>query len=147
VGSGGSGAGSGGTAAGAGGSAAGSAGSAGAAAAAGSGGSGGSAATCQELLAQATSELTAARACNLAHNATQCTGKVKTTCNCEVPVEDPDSPETQAYEATLKQINENRCVQVCPAIACVAVNHAQCQASAIFSTAGSCVSGYGPTTF
>ncbi|MEP7052614.1 MAG: hypothetical protein ABJB12_19760 [Pseudomonadota bacterium] len=141
-------AGAGGTSAGAGGTSAGAGGTS-----AGAAGSGGAEPTCNELLAEATTELAAARACNIARNVTQCTGKVKTTCNCEVPVENQDSPETQAYEATLKQINEQKCVQVCPAIACVAANHAQCLVSGAYTnlgaygTAGTCVAGYGLTPF
>lgn len=129
-----------------------SAGSGGAANTAGSGGSsagsagaGGGQPTCQDLIAQAASQLEAARACNLARNVEQCTGKVKTTCNCEVPVENQNSAETQAYEATLKQINQKKCVQICPAIACTPVNRAQCRASNVGSSAGTCIASFGPT--
>ncbi len=133
-------AGSGGNAAGGSAGSTGSAGSGGSTA--GSGGSGGTELTCSELLAQAAKQLQAARACNVAKNAEQCTGKVK-TCNCDVPVENEDSAETQAYEATLKQINQKKCVQVCPALACTPVNRAQCRASSAASTAGTCVSNFG----
>jgi len=111
---------------------------------AGAGGSGGDP-TCSQLLAEATTELAAARVCTFAANAEQCTGTVKTVCNCEVPVEG-DSATTKAYEATLKQINDKHCTQVCPAIACLAVSHAQCSVSTPGTTQGTCVAGFGVLT-
>jgi hypothetical protein len=107
---------------------------------------GGNGPTCSELLTQAATELTAARACNVALNAQQCTGTVETTCNCEVPVEKDNSPATKAYQATLKQIQTKRCVQACPAIACSPVINAQCRASTPSSTQGSCVAGFAMPT-
>ncbi len=129
-------AGAGGSAAGAGGSSAGSAGTAG------TGGSVSTEPTCKDLYAKAATQLEAARACNVAKNAEQCTGTVKTTCNCEVPVESEGSAETQAYEATLKQINQKKCSQVCAAIACSPVNHAQCRANSASTVVGTCVSNF-----
>jgi len=113
---------------------------------AGAGGDGGGDPTCSQLLAEATPELTAARVCNLAANAEQCTGTVQTVCNCEVPVESGDSLATKAYEATLKQIKAKHCSQVCPAIACLAVNHAQCSVSNFGTTDGTCVASFGLPT-
>ena len=124
----------GGNAAGAGGSSAG---------AAGSGGSVSTEPTCKDLYAKASTQLEAARACNVAKNVEQCTGTVKTTCNCEVPVESEGSAETQAYEATLKQINQKKCTQVCPAIVCLQVTHAQCRANSADTVVGTCVSNPG----
>ncbi|HEX3852930.1 MAG TPA: hypothetical protein VHW01_18330 [Polyangiaceae bacterium] len=120
---------------------AGSAGSSGAGA-----GGGGTEPTCSQLLAEAATELTAARACNLAANAEQCTGAVETVCNCQVPVEKSDSAATKAYEATLKQINAKHCSQVCPAIACFPVTHAQCKATEPGSSKGSCIASFGIPT-
>jgi hypothetical protein len=124
--------------------------SAGGAAGAGSGGKGGNAGSaggssepsCKDLLAQATTQLEAARACNIAENVLQCTGKVNTTCGCQVPVERSDSVATNAYEATLKQIQAKHCVQACPAIACAPVSRAQCRATTAGSTKGMCVASF-----
>jgi hypothetical protein len=93
-----------------------------------SGGSGGPSGnpTCQDLIATAARQLDAARVCNTAGNAEQCTGTVSATCGCQVPVESDDSPETKAYLATLALIQEQHCIQVCPAIACV-FGHAECK--------------------
>lgn len=93
------------------------------------GGSGGGSSepTCQELFARAEKELAAAQTCNVAADAKQCTGKVESTCGCQVPVQRGDSPESKTYEDTLKQIDKQNCHQVCPALACVPVNFAQCK--------------------
>jgi hypothetical protein len=122
---------------------AGTAGSAGSGAGA---GGGSSEPTCSQLLTQASTELTAARACNLAVNAEQCTGAVETVCNCQVPVEKDDSVATKAYGATLKQLNAKHCSQVCPAIACAPVLRATCRADGPGTTKGSCVAGFGVPT-
>jgi len=92
-----------------------------------SNGGGGGAPTCQDLLTTAADQLDAARACDNSGNVVQCTGEVNTTCGCEVPVESNDSAETKAYLATLAQIQEQHCVQACPALACVVAAHAQCK--------------------
>lgn len=88
---------------------------------------GGGAPTCQDLLTAAATELDAARACDNSGNAVQCTGEVSETCGCQVPVESNDSAETKAYLATLALIEQDHCVQVCPALACVVAAHAQCK--------------------
>jgi hypothetical protein len=103
---------------------------------------GGNEPTCAELFTQAATELTAARACNVGANAEQCTGKVDTTCNCQVPVEKDDSPATKAYLATLKQLQSKHCSQVCPAIACTPVFNTQCRASSAGSKQGTCVASF-----
>jgi len=121
-------------------------GEAGGGAGSGSGGKGsaggGNEPTCVELYAQAATELTAARACNVGANAEQCTGKVDTTCNCQVPVEKDDSPATKAYQATLKQLQSKHCSQACPAIACTPVLNPQCRASSAGSKQGMCVASF-----
>ena len=96
---------------------------------AGSAGGGGEL-TCNELFTQAGQQLEAARACNIAQDITQCTGKVTSPCNCEVPVEREDSAETKAYLATLKQLDKKKCALLCPASVCLPANHAQCSAPA-----------------
>jgi hypothetical protein len=103
---------------------------------------GGNEPTCSELFTQAATELTVARACNVAADAEQCTGQVDTTCNCQVPVEKDDSPATKAYQATLKQIQSKHCSQVCPAIACSPVFNAQCRATSPGSNKGTCVASF-----
>ena len=124
------------------------AGSAGAGAGSGGAGSGGAAGggggelTCTKLFAQATKQLEAAQTCSLAANAMQCTGEVNNLCGCEVPVQRDNSAETQAYLATLKQIEKQKCTQVCPAIACFPVSFARCKANSPGSTGGTCVSGF-----
>jgi hypothetical protein len=95
--------------------------------------------TCKELYVRAEKELAAAQACNVAVDSKQCTGKVKTTCGCEVPVQRGDSPETNTYEDTLKQIDKKNCNQPCPAVACAPVNFAQCRAP-MGSIMGTCTS-------
>ena len=122
--------------------AAGSAGSGGGSAGgSGSGGSGGEL-TCAQLFAQANKQLEAARSCNLAMNVTQCTGEVNNLCGCEVPVQRDSSAETKAYLATLKQIEKQKCSQICPAIACFPVNHAQCKPNSQSGLVGTCVSNF-----
>ena len=106
-------------------------------------GAGGGELGCPELLAQAEKQLEAARACNNAVDAEQCTGKVKTTCNCDVPVERADSDESDAYLETLKQIQKKKCVKVCPALACLPVAHAVCQPSSMGSSTGQCTASFG----
>jgi hypothetical protein len=118
------------------------AGTAGSVSSGGASAGGGNEPTCAQLLSQAATELTAARACNLAANAEQCTGAVETVCNCEVPVEKNGSAASDAYEATLKEIRAKHCSQVCPAIACLPVTRAQCRATTPESTKGSCVAGF-----
>ncbi len=92
-----------------------------------SNGGGGGAPTCQDLQTTAADQLDAARACDNSGNVVQCTGEVNTTCGCQVPVESNDSAETKAYLATLAQIEQQHCVQACPALACVVAAHAQCK--------------------
>ncbi len=103
---------------------------------------GGNEPTCAELFTQAATELTAARACNVDANAEQCTGKVETTCNCQLPVEKDDSPATKAYQATLKQLQSKHCSQVCPAIACTPVFNPQCRATTPGDNKGTCVASF-----
>ncbi len=81
--------------------------------------------------------------CIEAADAIQCTGKVKTPCNCEVPVQRNASSETKAYLNTLKQIEDKDCVQVCTAIACPSLSNAQCRTSGN-SNMGTCVASYDP---
>ncbi|HEX3776080.1 MAG TPA: hypothetical protein VHV51_16525 [Polyangiaceae bacterium] len=99
----------------------------------------GGAPTCQDLFAQADSELDAARACDTTRNAEQCTGKVNDSCGCQVPVESNNSAETEAYLATLKQIQQRRCSVLCSAIACLPVQHASCVSSLQGQSSGMCV--------
>ncbi len=106
------------------------------------GSAGGGELSCSELLAQASKQLEAARACNNAVDAEQCTGQVKSTCNCDVPVERANSTETNAYLATLKQIEKKKCVQVCPALACLPANHAVCQPTSVGSATGKCTASF-----
>jgi len=112
-----------------------------------SGGAGGGGANqdaaCNELVKLATQQLEAARACNVAVNSLQCTGSVKTVCNCEVPVQRDASSETKAYLETLKKIKDQDCVQVCPAVACTQVTDAHCRESSSSSSTGSCVASHG----
>ncbi|MET0792821.1 MAG: hypothetical protein ABW061_14975 [Polyangiaceae bacterium] len=113
-------------------------GSAGSSASAGtsSGGSGGD--TCQTLFAKASKQLAAAQVCSNAADSLQCTGTVKNPCKCEVPVNRQDSDETKAYQATLDELNQKKCVQVCTAIACLPVAHAQCVSSNSTGSTGTC---------
>ena len=110
---------------------------------AGTGGGGGNP-SCQDLMALAESQLAAARACDNSHNAMQCTGKVNTTCGCQVPVESNDSDETKAYLATLKRFQDKPCVIACTALACLPIQHAQCQSQG--QSGGMCVAVTGPVT-
>jgi hypothetical protein len=118
------------------------------------GGSAGSGGTnqepsCSDLLKQASEQLDAARACNLAANSLQCTGTVKNTCNCQVPVQRSESAETKAYLNTLKKLDEKNCVAVCTAQACKLVSDAECKTSGSGST-GVCTAvsgGPGPGSF
>jgi len=57
-------------------------------------------------------------------------------------VQKDSSPETKAYLATLKRIQDKDCVQVCTALACSLANNVQCKASGA-GTMGTCVSSYG----
>jgi hypothetical protein len=98
--------------------------------------------TCQTLFAKASKQLAAAQVCNLAADAQQCTGTVKNSCKCEVPVNREESAETKAYEATSEQLDKKKCVQLCSALACLSATHAVCKASALGSTAGTCVASY-----
>jgi len=104
--------------------------------------------SCDDLLKQANAQLEDAQACSLAASALQCTGTVKNTCNCEVPVRRDDSTETKAYLATLKKIDAKNCKAVCTAQACKLVTDAECKASGSGST-GVCTAvndgpGHGP---
>jgi hypothetical protein len=103
-------------------------------------GGGSSEPNCQELFERAAKELTAAQACNIAVDAKQCTGKVETTCGCQVYVQRGDSAETKAYEDTLKQIEKKKCVQQCPAIVCAPANFAQCKVAQGGGIMGTCTS-------
>ncbi|HET7543503.1 MAG TPA: hypothetical protein VFK05_26700 [Polyangiaceae bacterium] len=94
--------------------------------------------TCSELLKLANQQLDAARVCNLAANALQCTGTVMNTCNCEVSVQRSDSAETKAYLATLKQLKAKDCVTVCTAIVCRPVSDGDCKSSGSGSSMGIC---------
>jgi hypothetical protein len=101
--------------------------------------------SCSELLKLANQQLEAARACNVAADAMQCTGSVMTPCNCEVPVGKDTTTETKDYLATLKRLKDKDCTQVCTALACIAPNNAQCKASGS-SIMGTCVAtSHGPT--
>ena len=119
-----------------GGSANGGGGTGGAVAIAGSGGSNDE--TCQTLFAKASKQLAAAQVCNLAADSLQCTGTVKNPCQCQVPVNRQGSAETNAYEMTIEQLDKNKCVQLCSALACLPATHGVCKASTIGSTAGTC---------
>ena len=114
----------------------------GGAASGGSGGVGG-APTCSDLLARANKQLDAARLCDTASKAPQCTGTVATTCGCEVPVEKSDSVDTKAYLATVAQIGQNNCMQKCPLVACAPATNAQCNAPS-GTTIGTCAALYLP---
>ncbi len=116
-----------------------SAGSAGAVATAGS--SGGDGDTCAELLAQANKQLTAAQVCFPAADSPQCMDTVQSPCKCEVPVRRKDSDETKAYQDTLQQIEQKKCLQVCSAIACLPATHAQCSSSGSFGSGSGAPSG------
>jgi hypothetical protein len=109
----------------------------------GAGGSGGNS-SCQDLQSLAADELAAARACDNSHNAEQCTGKVSTTCGCQVPVESADSDATKAYLATLKRFQNKGCSVACSALVCLPIQHAQCQSQG--QAAGMCVGISGPIT-
>lgn len=98
--------------------------------------------TCQTLLATASKQLEAAQACSVAADSNQCTGEVESTCHCQVAVHRVDSAETNAYLATLKQIQAKKCSQICPAIACTPVTNAQCRATSSNSSSGTCVAGH-----
>ena len=100
--------------------------------------------SCQDLMALAESQLAAARACDNSHNAMQCTGKVNTTCGCQVPVESNDSDETKAYLATLKRFQDKPCIIACTELACLPISHAQCQSQG--QSGGMCVAVAGPVT-
>lgn len=104
---------------------------------AGSPGAGGSnnGSVCDELLKQANQQLEAARECNLAASSIQCNDTVKSPCNCEVAVRRDDSAETKAYLATLKKIDDKKCVTVCTAQVCKLVTNAQCRSSGVGSMA------------
>jgi hypothetical protein len=115
-------------------------GSAGSTANAGTGGGDGE--TCQTLFAKANKELTAAQVCNIAADATQCTGTVKNPCNCEVPVNRENSAETSAYQATRDELDKRKCVQLCPAIACLPAHYSVCRAAILGGAAGTCVASY-----
>ena len=103
-------------------------------------------ASCSELVKQATQQLEAARACNVAANAMQCTGKVTNRCNCQVPVQKSDSPEAQAYLKTLQQLEAKNCPNSCTPTLCVPMptGNAQCKSVTLSSTSGTCVASYGP---
>ena len=126
-----SGGGSAGSHAGAGGSHAGAGGSGATAGHAGQSGSAGSnqEPTCSDLLKQASEQLEAARSCNPDSHSLQCTGTVKNTCNCQVPVQKSDSAETKAYLNTLKKLDDKNCATVCTAQACKLVTAADCKTS------------------
>lgn len=98
--------------------------------------------TCQTLFAKANQQLAAAQVCNLAADAMQCTGTVKNLCKCEVPVNREESAESKAYQATLAQLDNKKCSQVCAAIACFPATHATCRANTFGSTAGTCTVSY-----
>jgi len=104
--------------------------------------------SCSELIKQGTRQLEAARVCNIAVDAVQCTGKVTNRCNCQVPVQRLDSPETKAYLETLKQLDAKNCMTTCTGV-CSRMTNAECRPSlsSIGSAAsGSCVaSNSGPT--
>jgi len=119
-------------------------GSGGSSAGAGGNGGGGGTPSCEDLMALAESELAAARACDNSHNVEQCTGKVSTTCGCQVPVESSDSEETKAYLVTLKRFQDQHCVIACAALVCPPIQHAQCQSQG--SSTGMCIGVAGPVT-
>jgi hypothetical protein len=100
--------------------------------------------SCSELIKLAGQQLDAARACNLNADALQCTDKVTNLCDCQVPVQRSDSPETKAYLKTQKLLDDKDCIVACAAILCSSVNGAQCRASAS-TTMGTCVAtNHGP---
>jgi len=100
---------------------------------------------CKELLKQADQQLEAARECNLAADALQCTGKVTNQCGCQVPVQRTDSTATKAYLKTQQLLEDKGCIIACTAIACPSVTNAQCKASGT-GAMGTCVSTtHGPT--
>jgi len=100
--------------------------------------------TCSDLLARAEKELTAAQACDDSRDALPCTGRVETTCGCAVPVDRQTSDETQAYLATLKELQTRHCISICPALACLPITRAQCSSKG--GAGGTCVAIRGPIT-
>ena len=105
---------------------------------AGSGG-GGVGPTCSQLYSRANAQLVAARGCDKSLNAQQCTGSVATTCGCEVPVEKNESAETKAYLATVNEIHQKMCQQICPLVACVPVSGPECNVPSGSGTVGECI--------
>lgn len=94
--------------------------------------------SCSDLLKQANQQLDDARACIPNAKLIQCTGTVKNTCGCEVPVQRDDSAETKAYLSTLKKIAAKNCATVCTAQACRLVTDAECKSSSGPDDAGVC---------
>lgn len=85
--------------------------------------------TCDDLHKLAEEQLDAARACNVAMSAPQCTTTVQNTCDCPVPVRREDSAETKAYLATMKKVKDKNCSWFCTKQACQQVTDADCKSS------------------
>jgi len=93
---------------------------------------------------QGTRQLEAARVCNPVADALQCTGKVTNRCNCQIPVQRLDSPETKAYLDTLKQLDAKNCMPTCTAT-CAPLMNATCNPSSSSAgpgPTGTCIASY-----
>ncbi|HWP04520.1 MAG TPA: hypothetical protein VNN72_02205, partial [Polyangiaceae bacterium] len=91
----------------------------------GKGGSGGQM-NCDDLAQQYADALAAARACNAKSDKEQCTELASSslTCGCDVPV-NPENTEAVAELQRLRKAGAG-CSMVCPAIACLPPEGAEC---------------------
>ena len=84
---------------------------------------------CTMLANELRTLLEKAQACDRSVNATQCRGFVDVQCGCAVPVNDPGSPETHAYEQALQRLQKR-----CP-IACADIIEPICEGQAAICNA------------
>jgi len=102
----------------------------------GKGGAGGTV-SCQEARAATSQALLAAQACDVNTDQAQCLGFVQGEC-CPVPVNDPSSAETLAFQAALEKMNKACGASICATVLCVQPTQAMCQEKGMES--GRCVS-------
>jgi hypothetical protein len=107
---------------------------------AGSAGTGGKAA-CAALMDAANQALANAQTCDPTLNVDPCTGSVRGICGCMLATQPNDSAATKAYLAALMAVQSNKCVQLCPAIACIAPGPGLCVQQA-GSSMGMCTNGH-----
>ena len=85
-----------------------------------------------------THALETAQVCNLAQNATSCSGFMNDECGCKVPVNDPDSKAAQDYKDAVDALGS---CAVCTAALCKNPGNAECHSTTGGSIQGRCVTG------